>query len=106
MEPAVYISVFLPLLVILLEQEQAKAQMKTIQIIKRKARKEGLEHMNESVKQFIGKNCIIYTYNNQLTGTVVSVEDNWLTLKTKTVSELVNLDYISRIREYPSKKRD
>ena len=106
MEPAVYISVFLPLLVILLEQEQSNAQMATLRVKKRKARKEGLEHMNESVKQFIGKNCIIYTYNNQLTGTVVSVEDNWMTLKTKTVSELVNLDYISRIREYPAKKRE
>jgi len=61
--------------------------------------------MNESVRQFIGKNCLIYAYNNQLIGTVVSVEDNWLTIRTKTGSELVNLDYISRIREYPTKKR-
>ncbi len=105
MNPAIYVGVFLPLLVIMLEQQQSYAQMKTIQIIKRKTRKEGIQHMNESVKQFIGKNCLIYTYNNQLTGMVVSVEDNWLTMKTKTGSELVNLDYISRIREYPLKKQ-
>lgn len=104
MNPAIYISIFLPLLVILLEQEQTNAQMRTIQIIKRKARKEGTS-MNESVKQFIGKSCMIYTYNAQLTGMVVSVEDNWLTIKTKTGTELVNLDYINRIREYPVKKQ-
>lgn len=104
MNPAIYVGIFLPLLVILLEQEQANAQMRTIQIIKRRTRKEGTP-MNESVKQFIGKNCAIYTYNNQLIGTVVSVEENWMTIKTKNASELVNLDYISRIREYPVKKQ-
>ncbi|HNX14867.1 MAG TPA: hypothetical protein PK854_08845 [Oscillospiraceae bacterium] len=103
MNPAVYISIFLPLLVIFIEQEQANAQMRTTRITKR--RKEGQIRMNESVRQFIGKNCLIYTYNNQLTGTVFSVEDNWLTIMTKAGSELINIDYINRIREYPTKKR-
>ena len=103
MNPAIYVGVFLPLLVILLEQQQNDAQMTTNRIVKRK--KKGLTYMNESVKQFIGKNCLIYTYNNQLTGIVVSVEDNWLTIKTKAGTELVNLDYINRIREYPVKKQ-
>ncbi|HOP09951.1 MAG TPA: hypothetical protein PK629_00505 [Oscillospiraceae bacterium] len=105
MNPAIYIGVFLPLLVILLEQQQTYAQMMTLRIVKRKARKEGIDPMNESVKQFIGKSCMIYTYNNQMTGTVVSIEENWMTIKTKSGSELINLDYISRIREHPAKKR-
>ncbi len=104
MEPAVFIGVFLPLFVLLLEQEQAGAHLKTIQIIKRK-RNGGIKPMNESIRQFVGKNCLIYTYNSQLTGIVVSVEDHWMTIKTKNASELVNLDYISRIREFPVKKQ-
>lgn len=104
MEPAVYIGIFIPLLAILLEQQQTHTQMDIIRIIRQK-RKEGTEYMNESLERFIGKDCMIYTYNYQLVGTVVSVEGNWMTVKTKNASELVNLDYISRIREYPTKKQ-
>jgi len=107
MNPAVYIAIFMSLMVVIMQMEQTNAQMATIQIIRRKFRRKGLNHMNESVKQFIGKSCMVYTYNAQMTGTAVSVEDNWLTLETKTGTELVNLDYISRIREYPrGKKKD
>jgi len=62
--------------------------------------------MNELIKKFIGKECIITTMNESVTGIVESVEDNWIEVspikKNKIGSEIISLDYISRIREYPT----
>ena len=105
MNPAIYAAVFLPLLIVLLQQEQTDAQMVTTRIRKRRTGKGGTENMNESVKQYVGKNCMIYACNSQMTGNVVSVEENWMTLQTKAGSMLINLDYVSRILECPIKKQ-
>lgn len=61
--------------------------------------------MNELVRRFVGKQCTIYSENgNTVQGTVEAVEGNWVSVKTKAGTELVNLDYISRIKEKPEKK--
>ena len=62
--------------------------------------------MSEQMQQFIGKECLIYTLNAQVTGTVEAVEGNWLAVRTadSAQADLINLDYISRIREYPRNK--
>lgn len=60
--------------------------------------------MVELAKQFIGKECIIYTLNNQINGTIQAVSDGGLVLENNGTREIVNLDYILRIREYPRHK--
>ncbi len=60
--------------------------------------------MFELAKTFIGKECFVYTVNSQLTGTVKEVTEGALLLDNGKESEILNLDYIVRIREYPRTK--
>lgn len=60
--------------------------------------------MKDMANKFIGKECIVYTLNSQLTGTVKEVGEGALLLETKDSTEAVNFDYILRLREYPRNK--
>jgi len=60
--------------------------------------------MVELAKRFVGKECIIYTFNSQINGTIKEVSDGAILLDNKGTEEAVNVDFIIRIREYPTKK--
>ena len=60
--------------------------------------------MTEIAKKFIDKECIIYTFNSQLSGTVKEVTDGALLVENGGTLEAVNIDFVVRIREYPKKK--
>jgi hypothetical protein len=56
--------------------------------------------MNEAIKVFLGKECVIYTFENtSIKGVVEAADDGWLRIKTKKGQQLVNPDFVSRIRE-------
>lgn len=57
--------------------------------------------MFELAQSFIGKECLIYTFNSQLSGILKEVTSGALLLDNGKTTEIVNLDYIVRIREYP-----
>lgn len=63
--------------------------------------------MNELVQRFLGKNCYVYlgTAGGSLLGVIETLEGNWISVRTKDTTELVNLDYICRIKEKPVKKK-
>ena len=72
----------------------------------RKKRGEKTE-MVELAKKFIGKECVIYTFNSQqYTGTVKEVSDGALLIERGENREVeaINLDFVVRIREYPKNK--
>ncbi len=60
--------------------------------------------MYELAQNFIGKECVIYTFNSQITGTVNQVNEGGIVLEKDGIKEAVNFDFIVRIREYPRKK--
>lgn len=60
--------------------------------------------MLELAKKFINKECIIYTFNSQLTGVIKEVSDGALLIENKNMEEAVNIDYVIRVREYPKGK--
>ncbi len=61
--------------------------------------------MKELAKEFVGKECIIYTIDNTVEGTIKEIADSGLMIERDSGErEIVNLDYITRIREYPRKK--
>ena len=65
----------------------------------------GKQIMKGMAERFIEKECIIYTYNGQLEGVIKEVTDGGLMLKRNdNTEEVVNLDFVIRIREYPRKK--
>ncbi len=99
-----YVVFFLVIyLCIILPQQQALRQRRIKISRKRKNREENL--MNTLVLNYIGKECVI-TIPNQgsIAGTIKQVAENWVEIETKEGLEVVNLDYISRVREYPKNK--
>ena len=64
--------------------------------------------MRELAKQFIGKECIIYTITSNdgsVQGVIKEIEDGGLIIERNSGErEIVNLDFVTRIREYPRKK--
>ena len=60
--------------------------------------------MRELAEKFVGKECLIYTYNSQVVGTVTQVTDGAIMLDNGKGCEAVNMDYIVRLREYPRGK--
>ena len=61
--------------------------------------------MVELAKKLLEKECLIYTFNGtQLTGTVKEVTEGAILLDNGKETEVVNLDFIVRIREYPRNK--
>ncbi|MBQ8826979.1 MAG: hypothetical protein IJ007_07795 [Oscillospiraceae bacterium] len=61
----------------------------------------------EMMRRFIDKEVIITTLNNDiamLEGFVREVNENWLVIETNEKGlDVVNIEYIIRIREYPRK---
>lgn len=61
--------------------------------------------MLELAKQFVEKECIIYTFNSQVAGIIKEVSNGGILLLNGSTSEIINLDYIVRIREFPKNKK-
>ncbi len=77
-----------------------------VSVIKRK--REGKNRsMTDKFEYYIGKECQIYTMNSQqVAGTILAIEDGWITLQNdKAQQEVINLDFVLRIREFPLNKR-
>lgn len=64
--------------------------------------------MKELAKQFIGKECMIYTIastDSNIQGVIREIGDGGMLIeKTTGEKEIINLNFITRIREYPRKK--
>lgn len=104
MNVTLYLCIFLPLLLIFLNERRQNYQL-TIQRIKRRKISKGATAMFELIQGFLGKECLLYTMNSQITGTVREVKDGWVQLETASGIEAVNLDYVMRVREYPRDKK-
>ncbi len=98
-----YIGIFIMLLLIIITQRRNK-HMVIRKILKSKNKKENL-YMVELAKRFIGKECLIYTFDqHQFTGIISEVNGSGLLIQNNGAEEAINLDYIARIREYPRNK--
>ena len=101
MSPAIWICIYLPLILMLINSSNQRKQ----QTLRRVRRKKGaITLTNEMLYEFIGQECIVYLHSGQVAGTIESVQDGWLRIKTGTDTDLINLEYVSRIRKYPRKK--
>lgn len=64
--------------------------------------------MRELAKQWIGEECIIYTIasnDGSIQGVIQEVNDSGMILERNSGErEIINLDFVTRIREYPRKK--
>ncbi len=75
---------------------------------KRKKGKKGTKFMESFAKQFIGKECLIYIMSGSLsnvTGTIKEVQDGGMLVEGSDKQlQVINLEYVTRIMEYPRKK--
>ena len=97
MNPAIYLLCFLPIIIILFEQRTQEQNTVARRIVNK--RREEDQFMFEFVKSFIGETCIVATMNSQLRGVIVSVEDGWITVESKSGVDAVNPDYVISIRK-------
>ena len=70
-------------------------------------KKRGKIDMTALIERYIGKECLIYTCtsSSQITGTIKSCNEGWLEIENSNGQcDLVNCEYITRIREYPRNK--
>ena len=104
MNYATYIPIVMMLLILFFTLRNQKTEMMKIQITRRK--REGRGKMKELAREFIGKECLIYSFNgNQLEGVVKDVREGALLLEKEGTLEAINLDFVVRIREYPRNKK-
>ena len=100
------IVVFLIILLYIMKRRRTAAAVWQIQN-RRKQNKEILA-MNELAKKFIGEESIIYTitsYDGSLQGVIKEIDDGGMIIERNSGErEIVNLDFVTRIREYPRKK--
>ena len=103
---------FLPLLIILFLVilplfARRKRAAAVRQFLNRKKQNKESNEMKELAKRLIGEDCIIYTITSEsgsIQGVLKEVEDGGLVIETTGETEIVNLDFVTRIREYPRKK--
>ena len=64
--------------------------------------------MKELAKRFIGEECIIYTIasnDGSVQGLIKEIDDGGMVIaKNSGKLEIINLDFVTRIRQYPKKK--
>ena len=96
-----YIAIMILFILIFTQNRNKSVMMK--QFMKSK-NKEDKKEMLELAKRFIGEECLIYTFNSQLSGVIKEVSEGAILVESGNTSEVINLDFIVRIRQYPRKK--
>jgi hypothetical protein len=75
------------------------------QIVKRRNSEERSK-MVELAKRFIGKACIVYAFDgHQFGGVIKEVSDGAVLIEKNGTVEVINLDFVIRIRECPRNKK-
>ena len=106
MEAYLVIIVALIIFFCILKRRRTAAAVWQIQN-RRKQNKENVV-MKELAKQFIGEECIIYTITSiegSIQGVIKEIDDGGMVIERNSGErEIVNLDFLTRIRQYPRKK--
>ena len=104
---------FLPLLIILFLVilplfARRKRAAAVRQFLNRKKQNKESNEMKELAKRFIGEECIIYTITSNegsIQGIIKEIDDGGMVIERNSGErEIVNLDFVTRIRQYPRKK--
>ena len=103
MQNSVWIAVFLLIILPMMERRRRRNAIIKHVLYNKKRNKEN-NKMKELAKQFIGKECIVYTVTGSdgiVKGTIKDVADDGIIIERGDGIEAVNLDYVTRIREWP-----
>ena len=103
MQNSYLLFIFLLLFIVIHERRKEEILMKTV--IEHRKQK-GAREMVTLAERMIGKECLIYAFNQQITGVIEEVTDGAILVRREKSGEveIVNLDFVMRIREYPRNK--
>lgn len=102
MNTSVYIALFILLFIVIYSSKRDEKII--LKQIKKKKNKEERAEMTELAKRFIGKECVISTFNSQVVGVIKEVTDGAVVIENNENLEIINIDYIVKIKEYPRNK--
>ena len=105
MSPATYIPIiFLWIIIFILFRNQRKAVI--LRKIIEKKKSGGNTEMKDLAQRFIDKECLIYSFDgsHQYEGVIKEVTDGEILVEKDGKIEMLNLDFVIRIREYPRNK--
>ena len=105
MSPATYIPIIVLWIIIFIMFRNRKTAIAKKIVKKRKM--EGNTEMKELAERFIEKECIIYSFDSshQYEGIIKEVTDGAILVEKDGKLEVINLDFVIRIREYPKNKK-
>lgn len=102
MNTSVYIALFILLFIVIYSGKRNEKII--LKQIKKMKNKEERAEMTELAKRFIGKECVISTFNSQVVGVIKEVTDGAVLIENNENLEIINIDYIVKIKEYPRNK--
>lgn len=102
--PSYYIPIIMLFVVLFILGRRRKLVIAQKAIKRRKT--EEKTKMVELAKKFIGKECIVYSFDNghQFQGIIKEVNDGAILLEKNNELEVINLEFVLRIREFPKNK--
>lgn len=106
MSSAIY-STFFTLIVLFVIIVNNRRKVAKIISVLRKRKKRGIFKMSDVLNRYIGKDCVVYVSTGNysaIEGMVIEIKDNWIVVKTKDGDEVINFDYVIRVKEHPVNK--
>lgn len=104
----IYLWIVVILIIFLCIRKKRRTVAAVWQIQNRRKLNKEILVMRELAKQFIGEECIIYTITSNdgsVQGVIKEIDDGGMIIERNSGErEIINLDFVTRIREYPKKK--
>lgn len=105
-----YLWIVVILIIFLCIRKKRRTAAAVWQIQNRRKQNKEILVMKELAKQFIDEECIIYTITSNdgsVQGVIKEIDDGGMIIERKSGErEIVNLDFVTRIREYPRNKKE
>ena len=106
---SLYLVLLAVFLLVIIPQVLRRRRIAAIRhILNRKMQNKENGVMKELAKRFIGEECIIYTITSNdgsVQGVIKEIDDGGMVIeKNSGELEIINLDFVTRIRQYPRKK--
>ena len=103
-----YLWIVVILIIFLCIRKKRRTAAAVWQIQNRRKQNKEILVMKELARQFIGEDCIIYTITSNdgsLQGVIKEIDDGGMVIERNSGErEIINLDFVTRIRQYPKKK--
>lgn len=103
-----YLWIAVILVIFLCIRKKRRTAVAVWQIQNRRKHNKEILFMKELAKQFTGEECIIYTITSNdgtIQGVIREINDGGMIIeRNHGEQEIINLDFVTRIRRYPKKK--